>query len=215
MLKVGYLDDEYDILQSAKRSMKKFNIELIPLEIIDDISDINILVDFIVDNKLECLMVDYNLLKLKSKEYGTKVISRLTTILPDFTCFLITNFIGQGMEEKLVQNMFIESKSIFENDDDSDNFKNFVNKIKNSIECFEKRLELNKTEYSILLNKKKQKIITIDEEEKLVLLYRLLKGYKYVDEIPSILLNNKAQDLLDNMIETLEDFKKSINFKEG
>ena len=214
MLKVGYLDDEYDILQSAKRSMKKFNIELIPLEIIDDISDINILVDFIVDNKLECLMVDYNLLKLKSKEYGTKVISRLNTILPDFTCFLITNFIGQGREEKLVQNMFIESKSIFENDDDSDNFKNFVNKIKNSIECFEKRLELNKTEYIILLNKKKQKIITIEEEEKLVLLYRLLKGYKYVDEIPSILLNNKAQDLLDNMIETLEDFKKSINFKE-
>lgn len=214
MLKVGYLDDEYDILQSAKRSMKKYNIELIPLETIDDISDINLLVDFIINNKLECLMVDYKLLNLKSKEYGTKVISRLNTILPDFTCFLITNYIESGREEKLVQNMFIESKSIFENDDDSDNFKNFISKIKNSIECFKKRLELNKTEYSILLNKKKHKNISIDEEEKFVLLYRLLKGYKYVDEIPSILLKNNAQDLLDNMIETLEDFKKSINFKE-
>ena len=45
-----------------------------------------------------------------------------------------------------MQKVFVQDKSIFAEDDDSQEFVNFVNKIKNGIECFKKRLEVTKIE---------------------------------------------------------------------
>lgn len=77
-------------------------------------------------------------------------------ILPDFTCFLLTNFTEQGINEKIVQEVFVQDKAIFAEEDDSQEFYNFVNKIKNSVECFRKRLEVTKLEYEKLVEKKKE-----------------------------------------------------------
>lgn len=44
-MKIGYLDDEYDILKSAARSLKKYDIEIVALEDIADVTDISLLVD--------------------------------------------------------------------------------------------------------------------------------------------------------------------------
>lgn len=91
-MKIGYLDDEYDILKSAARSLKKYDIEIVALEDIADVTDISLLVDSILFNSLECLLVDYDLMNLESKVYGTQIIKDVNELLPDFTCFLLTNF---------------------------------------------------------------------------------------------------------------------------
>ncbi len=213
MLRVGYLDDEYDVLKSAQRSLKKYDIELIPLEDIDDVSNVNELMNYIIDKKIECLMVDYDLMKLESKLYGTRVIREINAVLPDFTCFLLTNYIEQGINEKLVQKIFVQDKSIFAEEDDSEEFTAFISKIKNSIECFRKRLEFCIEEYNILLSKKKEKNISAEEEEKFIILYHILKGFQYVDELPAILLKNNTQDVLDNILDALNEFRESINNK--
>lgn len=70
--------------------------------------------------------------------------------------FLLTNFTEQGINEKIVQKVFVQDKAIFAEEDDSQEFCNFVNKIKNSVECFRKRLEVTKLEYEKLVEKKKK-----------------------------------------------------------
>ena len=111
MMRIGYLDDEYDILKSAIRSLKKYDIEIVALKNIDDVTNITMLTDAIISDSLECLLVDYDLMKLESKVYGTQIIKDINEILPDFTCFLLTNFTEQGINEKIVQKVFVQDKA--------------------------------------------------------------------------------------------------------
>lgn len=122
MMRIGYLDDEYDILKSAIRSLKKYDIEIVALKNIDDVTNITMLTDAIISDSLECLLVDYDLMKLESKVYGTQIIKDINEILPDFTCFLLTNFTEQGINEKIVQKVFVQDKAIFAEEDDSQEF---------------------------------------------------------------------------------------------
>lgn len=209
-MKIGYLDDEYDILKSAARSLKKYDIEIVALEDIADVTDISLLVDSILFNSLECLLVDYDLMNLESKVYGTQIIKDVNELLPDFTCFLLTNFTEQGINEKIVQKVFVQDKSIFAEEDDSQEFVNFVNKIKNSIECFKKRLEVTKVEYENLFAKKREKQMTASEEERFIYLYKILSAYDLVDKMPETLIRNSTQDTLEDMLEALKAFKQQL-----
>ena len=209
-MKIGYLDDEYDILKSATRSLKKYGIEIVALKNINDVTDITLLTDAIINNSLECLLVDYDLMKLESKVYGTQIIKDVNEFLPDFTCFLLTNFTEQGINEKIVQKVFVQDKSIFAEEDDSPEFINFVNRIKNSIECFQKRLEVTKTEYNKLFEKKKEKQISASEDERFIYLYKVLSAYELVDKMPDVLVRSITQDTLEDMLQTLKEFKQSL-----
>lgn len=206
-MRIGYLDDEYDILKSAIRSLKKYDIEIVALKNIDDVTNITMLTDAIISDSLECLLVDYDLMKLESKVYGTQIIKDINEILPDFTCFLLTNFIEQGINEKIVQKVFVQDKAIFAEEDDSQEFCNFVNKIKNSVECFRKRLEVTKLEYEKLVEKKKERQISASEEDRFIYLYKVLSSYGYVDKMPDVLVRNSTQETLEDMLATLKEFK--------
>lgn len=209
-MRIGYLDDEYDILKSATRSLKKYDIEVVALKELVDVTDISRLVDSILFNSLECLLVDYDLMKLESKVYGTQIIKDVNELLPDFTCFLLTNFTEQGINEKIVQKVFVQDKSIFAEDDDSQEFIDFVNKIKNSIECFKKRLEVTKIEYEKLFAKKRDKQMTASEEDRFIYLYKVLSAYDLVDKMPEALIRNSTQDTLEDMLEALKEFKQKL-----
>ena len=199
-MRIGYLDDEYDILKSAMRSLKKYDIEIVTLKNINDVTNITMLTDAIISESLECLLVDYDLMKLESKVYGTQIIKDINEILPDFTCFLLTNFTEQGINEKIVQKVFVQDKAIFAEEDDSQEFRVFINKIENSVECFRKRLEITKLEYEKLLNKKKERKISASEEERFIYLYKVLSSYDYVDKMPNVLIRNSTQETLEDML---------------
>ena len=209
-MRIGYLDDEYDILKSAMRSLKKYDIEIVTLKNINDVTNITMLTDAIISESLECLLVDYDLMKLESKVYGTQIIKDINEILPDFTCFLLTNFTEQGINEKIVQKVFVQDKAIFAEEDDSQEFRVFINKIENSVECFRKRVEITKLEYEKLLNKKKEIKISASEEERFIYLYKVLSSYDYVDKMPNVLIRNSTQETLEDMLITLNDFKKRL-----
>ncbi|MCI1768647.1 MAG: hypothetical protein LKM40_00420 [Mageeibacillus sp.] len=149
-------------------------------------------------------------MQLESKMYGTQIIKELNEKLPDFTCFLLTNYIEQGVNENLVQKIFVQDKVIFAEEDDSDAFVIFIEKIKNSIECFEKRLNITKIEYDELFNKRKQEKLSAINEERFFNLYKILSAYGIIDELPEILLRNSTQDTLNDMMETLKSFKDKL-----
>ena len=144
------------------------------------------------------------------KVYGTQIIKDINEILPDFTCFLLTNFTEQGINEKIVQKVFVQDKAIFAEEDDSQEFRNFVNKIKNSVECFRKRLEVTKLEYEKLVEKKKERQISASEEDRFIYLYKVLSSYDYVDKMPDILVRNSTQDTLEDMLATLKELKQCL-----
>lgn len=52
MMKIGYLDDEYVLLKSAIRSLKKYDIEVVALDNIDDVANITMLTDTIISDSL-------------------------------------------------------------------------------------------------------------------------------------------------------------------
>ena len=149
-------------------------------------------------------------MNLESKVYGTQIIKDVNELLPDFTCFLLTNFTEQGINEKIVQKVFVQDKSIFAEDDDSQEFVSFVNKIKNSIECFKKRLEVTKIEYGKLFAKKREKQMTASEEERFIYLYKVLSAYDLIDKMPETLIRNSTQDTLEDMLEALKAFKQQL-----
>ena len=79
-MRIGYLDDEYDVLKGAMRSLKKYDMEIIAMKNIDDVTNITMLTDAIISNSLECLLVDYDLMNLESKVYGTQIIKDINEI---------------------------------------------------------------------------------------------------------------------------------------
>lgn len=52
-MRIGYLDDEYDVLKGAMRSLKKYDMEIIAMKNIDDVTNITMLTDAIISNSLE------------------------------------------------------------------------------------------------------------------------------------------------------------------
>ncbi|QUH28824.1 hypothetical protein [Vallitalea guaymasensis] len=210
-LLIGYLDDEYDYESNIKRNLKKHDIELVTLKDIDDVQAVSDLVNVIMDRGLQCLFVDYDLLKLKSKIYGTHVIKDINDIIPSFPCFLLTHYAESGISEKVVPSTFIQDKEIFQEDYDSEEFVAFIDKIKNSIECFTKRLEIDLEDYKKLFVKRKKEDLIADEELKFHTLYKVLKAYQYVDELPDYFLYKETEKKLDSMLELLDDLKNSLD----
>lgn len=51
-MRIGYLDDEYDVLKGAMRSLKKYDMEIIAMKNIDDVTNITMLTDAIISNSL-------------------------------------------------------------------------------------------------------------------------------------------------------------------
>ena len=210
---VGYLDDVYDSTSNIRRNLKKHDIELHTMSDIQDVTNVETIIDYILDNEISCLMVDYDLMQLKSKKYGTIVIKELNDSLPSFPCFLLTNYVGPGQDEKIVQSIFVEDKDIFVEDSDSERFVNFIFKIKNGIDCYKNRIELTLTDYELLFKKYKEKSITSEEEYKFHSLYRILKAYHYVDDIPDFLLYKETKDSLVKMLDILDSIDKKIEEK--
>lgn len=211
MIKLGFLDDDYsDIQKNMHRSFKKNNIELITLEDINNITNIEIVINFILSKQLLCLLVDYDLMNFPSKNLGTKIIKELNEILPSFPCILFTNYVENGISEKLVPSIYIRDKNIILKESDSQEFIEFVKFIENGAECFIKRLTLSLEEYNILYSKYSKNEITADEEFRFYSLYRVLRAYNYVDDIPDILLYKDTKRNIQDMLSILDKIEKNL-----
>lgn len=211
MIKLGFLDDDYsEIQRNMRRSFKKKNIELITLEDITNITSIEIVINFILSEQLLCLLVDYDLMNFPTKNLGTKIIKELNEILPSFPCILFTNYVDNGISEKLVPSIYIRDKNIILKEIDSEEFIEFINFIENSAECFKQRLTLSLEEYRILYQKYSKNEITADEEFKFHSLYRVLRAYNYVDDIPDILLYKDTKRNIQDMLSILDKIEKNL-----
>ncbi len=203
MYNIGYVDDETLEYDNYKVDLAYYDINLINIDNIKTKSDLK---NFILDLKLDCLIIDYNLNKLKQKDLqdGNELVRFINIEVPDFPCIILTSYPGASREEKTVVNSFILDRDDLTKDTDGGEYKKLVDKIINSIEVYKKRLELNKVEYEQLIRKRAQSKFSIEDEDRIITLYKILFAYGIVDEINPELLRKNIEVKMDVVISKLK-----------
>lgn len=210
-MNIGFLDDEYSIFDGAKNSFAEYGMELIKLDDIQNLSDYSELINTLFDKKLDYLFVDYDLRRLSPGNIkGTTVVSNLFELVPDFPMGLLTSYVDAGEREFIIPKKNIISKDIFQEEDDSLEFKNFINCIKNEINCFHKKMEIVTKSYKDLLQKKRTAGLSETENSQFIRLYKKLEVYQEIDPLPDGVLDNSFQDLIKKMKKTLSDLSEEL-----
>jgi hypothetical protein len=200
--RVGFIDDDTNLLEDYKIRFKRNGIEMLYTHEYKQMGEI---VDWILDNNIKCMIIDYKLKPLFPFN-GTELVAFINGELPDLPCVILTNYPQDSINEKMVIMNLISDRSAL----DATDIAPFINTIKHSIEVFDKRLNNHIDECTQLLQKKRDGSITSIEEERFVDLYRLLRAYDEVDDIPADLLKPAVEDKIDNLLGKLSKLVKDV-----
>jgi hypothetical protein len=202
MYTVGFVDNSFDLLPDYQTRLKRHEVELLFPEAGKSKEEIG---QWVLRNNIRCLMVDHKL-RPDFDFAGTDLVAHINSVLPDLPCMILTAYVPESLDEKLViQNMTEERDSLGRED-----IIVFADKLKHAADVFDKRLELRETEYRNLLKIKQTGAIVAQQEERLEYLYRLLRAYGEIDEIPTELLRPEMECKVDSLIGKLNDLLVSI-----
>ena len=98
MYKVGYIDDSAKTFTNYTYGLLEYDIELICTN--EKMSKVQ-LVNWVLDNQIEAVMIDYKL-NPKFEFVGTELIAYLNDKLPGLQCVVLTSYKSNSLEEKLV-----------------------------------------------------------------------------------------------------------------
>ena len=199
-MKIGFLDDESEAFVDYNKRLSKYGIELLFVEDCVDKEDV---LNWIINNEIQLLLVDYMLSELYDFN-GTELIYYLNDKIPDFTCLILTSHTNDSSKENLVTNNLIIDK----NELGARNLTNVVERFKQSAEVFINRIKLKEEEYRELKDKKETSNLNVDEEEKFLFLYRILKAYGVVDDLPEQFLKPESEKKIDALLQKLDEFLK-------
>lgn len=199
MLAIGFIDDENKDLQNYKTRLYREGIELF---FVEDCNDMKSVVEWIGNNHIQCMLVDYKLTEKYSYK-GTELVALINKEMPDLPCIMLTNNPLDGINENLVvKNLFID-REIMSHDAKDEKYLDFINTLKQATEVFTTRMELNLEEFKALKIKKDAMSITALEEEDYIKLYKVLRAYNVVDDLPVELLTSSGSQQMTQILESL------------
>lgn len=200
MIKIGFIDDDKSLVDAYKTRLKRRDIELI---FADDCNTKEDVLNWIFNNEIKCMLVDYKLTQAYSF-MGTDLVAYLNSEVPDLPCIVLTNYCEEGIGENLVvENMFID-RDVFDVEMGKPKFEDFIKKLEQSVAVFENRLVKRNEEFQILKEKKDSEEISSMEEERFIHLYKILRAYNEVDDIPSELLTSSASKKMSDILLALD-----------
>ena len=199
MYKVGIVDDTEELLDDYKVRLKREAIELIvaPEGSMGDIKE------WIVQEKIKSILIDYQL----SSKYdfnGTELAFYLEDALQGMPYLILTSYPKDSVDEKIVVKNAICDRSIM--DKTGDEFNDFCDQLKQMTEVFDNTLKKYKEKYEKILKEKQKRNLSVKEEEELMDIFRILKAYREVDEVPAEMLKSSFSgqiDLVLNQLDTL------------
>lgn len=194
---VGYLDDEIDCIM-----YKKFIDSSVDIENIENCSSLKDVVDWILINRAESLVVDFDL-SSKYDFQGTDVVSYINKNLPDFPCIVLTSHKDDSVQTNLVLPYLIKERSDLESD--VDKIYEFGKDLEQACNVFKARLKLRHDEFDALYAKKQNKTISSEEEYILKQVYTILRAYEEVDEIPAEWLESEMSQQIDSLLKMLDN----------
>lgn len=200
MYKVGFIDDDKSLIDDYRIRLRRKNIELL---FVDEIQTMENVLEWILNNGVKCMLVDYKLTEAYDFN-GTELVAYINSELPDLPCIILTNYCDAGIGENLViKNLFIERENL-DADIDSPVFEGLVNTFKQAVEVFDNRLKRHQTEFEKLKSKKDINDINSTEEERLIELFKILRAYNEVDDLPAELLTTNASKKMTDILASLD-----------
>ena len=199
--RVGFVDDLENMIEKYSKKLSRDNISLIYAK---DCLTFNDVFEWILDNTIEYLLIDYNL----SQKYnfsGSQLIHYINNMIPDLPCIIFSSV--NNINDDLVQRNLIKDKNIFEKRMDDIEYRKFIDEIKNGVEVFKKRKEASLEEYnSLLIKKNKGGFTNSSEEEKFIYLYKILMSYGMVDKISPEIIKSNIEAKIDDLINKLDKY---------
>lgn len=205
MYVIGFVDNSFDLLPDYKKRLSRHEIDLLFPDAGKSKTEI---VDWILQNDVRCLMVDHKL-RPNFDYVGTDLVAYINSLLPDLPCMILTAYQQESLNEKLVIKNMIESRDVL---DASDLFE-FCEKLKQAVDVFSKRLKLHESEYRSLLEARRGNKISAQQEERFTYLYRILRAYGEVDELPVELLQSAIEEKMDSLISEINELLTALNTK--
>lgn len=200
MYKLGFIDDDNSLIQDYKKRLFRKDIELSFVENCTTKSEV---LKWVLENEIKCMLVDYKLTSVYDFN-GTELVAYLNSELPDLPCIILTNYCDQGIGENLViKNLFVEREKL-DADFESTIFEDLISTFKQAVEVFDNRLKRNILEYESLKIKKDNGDISSNEEERFIEIFKLLRAYNEVDDIPAELLTSNTTKKMSNILNSLD-----------
>jgi len=194
---VGFIDNSFDMFDDYQTRLFRHGIQLLAAQ--EHMSKDGI-VQWILSNNIKCVMVDYKL-RPNFDFVGTDLVAYINSELPDLPCMVLTAYPQESLSENLVVKNMIEERDVL----DATDISAFVEKLKQAVHVFDNRLARHVSEYSELFGKKTVNTITSLEEERFLYLFRLLRAYGEIDEIPSIMMQPEISGKIDALIDKLDN----------
>lgn len=198
MYKVGYIDDENDLISDYIKRLKRRDIDLI----VAPVGDMATVKKWIVDTNIECMLIDYQL-KAGYDFVGTELFSYLYDELPGLPCIILTSYTDSSVNENTVVKNCIVDRSVM--DKSGTEFDEFCDILKQSTEVFKTNKNKYISKYTELYKKKEDGSILPEEEEELLTVFKILKAYGEVDDISAQLLTTKVHAALDAVLGKLDE----------
>ncbi len=203
MYKIGYIDDQptqYD--NYRKKIRRRFpNVDLI---LFDNCTTREEFLERIYEEQADVLLIDYKMAATFGFD-GSTLINYINDQIRDLECFILTGADRNKVDDGLVAERNRYSKDIFDTEGDDEkrveDFNNFMNVLIESAKVFKKRREQKKEEYLKLYEKRKQKGLSLNEEEEYLRLYKVLASYGMIEALPKELLTGKFEGELDRLLE--------------
>ena len=196
MIKVGFIDEKTANYADNAKRLKRQDVDLLLYE--GDNTSSEDIVNWLIDENLECLLIDYDLRK-KFARNGTDLVFEINQYLPEFPCIMLTNYPEQSKDEKLVPRRLIWDREEM----NKPNLTEVVDSISNEVAVYLKRKEILFEQYGALIEKRKNSVLTASEEEKLLQLHTLFSRYGETDDFPAQLLSSDINKKLDSLIERM------------
>lgn len=197
MYKVGYIDDENDLISDYIKRLERRDIELI----VAPVGDMAVIKKWIVDTNIECMLIDYQL-KASYNYVGTELFSYLYDELPGLPCIILTSFTDSSVSENTVVKNCIVDRGVM--DKSGAEFDEFCDMLKQSTEVFKTNKKKYLSKFTELYKKKNEGNILPEEEEELLTVFKKLKAYGEVDDISAQLLTTKVDAALDAVLGKLD-----------
>lgn len=202
MYRIGFIDDDRDSYDDYRVRLARKDIELLYPDCITEMPEI---IEWLLSNSIKCLIIDYKL-NNKFKFLGTELIAYINVKVPDLPCLILTNHPEESIRENLVIINLIEDRSVLAADD----IEGFARKIKQAVDVFENRLHKYYINYEKLLKARKNGSISAIEEEQFIDLYKLLRAYGEVDDLPIQLLSSEVNQKIDEILGRVNILVKEV-----
>lgn len=200
MCRIALIDDVEDQYEKYKIRLKKKNIDLVFMDFIQDYAQI---VEWILDQKIEFVLIDYKL-DTKYKFQGSQLIQYINNEIPDLQCVLFTS---NTADDDLVMSKLKINKSVFSSR--GEEFEDFINTIKQAVKVYKNRINASFTEYQGMQKKKEKVEMSAYELEEMYSIYKRLYSYGLVEYVPKEYFNSNIEDKIDNLIKVVEKYMEN------